>query len=91
MSGPGGPFDDSRGAATVRDQISAALRGGAVAHIDPKLFAADKEGTPYIAPQVLTSVNHQMTFMNVNGSWKVAGLGIDNELNPAKEAIPTQG
>jgi hypothetical protein len=34
---------------------------------------------------------YQMTFMNVNGSWKVAGLGIDNELNPAKEAIPTQG
>lgn len=32
---------------------------------------------------------YQMTFMKVNGSWKVAGLGIDNELNPLKEAIPT--
>jgi acyl-CoA reductase-like NAD-dependent aldehyde dehydrogenase len=59
-----GPMARARGAATVREQIAAALRGGAVAHIDPKLFPADREGTPYIAPQVLTSVNHQMTFMN---------------------------
>lgn len=58
-----GPMARARGAATVREQIAAALRGGAVAHIDPKSFAADKEGTPYIAPQVLTSVNHQMDFM----------------------------
>lgn len=58
-----GPMARDRGAATVREQIAAALRGGAVAHIDPKSFPADKEGTPYIAPQVLTSVNHQMSFM----------------------------
>ncbi|PIO99344.1 aldehyde dehydrogenase family protein [Pleomorphomonas carboxyditropha] len=58
-----GPMARARGAATVRAQIAAALRGGAVAHIDPKLFPADRDGTPYIAPQVLTSVNHQMAFM----------------------------
>ena len=58
-----GPMARARGAATVREQIAAALRGGAVAHLDPKLFPANRDGTPYIAPQVLTSVNHQMTFM----------------------------
>ncbi len=58
-----GPMARARGAATVREQIAAALRGGAVAHVDPKSFPADAEGTPYIAPQVLTSVNHQMAFM----------------------------
>lgn len=58
-----GPMARARGAATVREQIAAALRGGAVAHVDPKSFPTDAEGTPYIAPQVLTSVNHQMAFM----------------------------
>ena len=33
---------------------------------------------------------YQLSFMRVNGVWKLAGMGIDNELNPAKEAIPTQ-
>ena len=27
---------------------------------------------------------YQMTFMNVNGTWKIAGMAIDNELNPNK-------
>jgi acyl-CoA reductase-like NAD-dependent aldehyde dehydrogenase len=58
-----GPMARARGAQTVRDQITAALRVGAKAHIDPKSFAADKAGTPYLAPQVLTDVNHQMEFM----------------------------
>lgn len=58
-----GPMARARGAATVRAQIAAALRGGAVARIDPRLFPADREGTPYLAPQILTSVNHQMEFM----------------------------
>jgi len=58
-----GPMARARGAATVREQVAAALRGGAVAHLDPKLFPANRDGTPYIAPQVLTSVNHQMAFM----------------------------
>ncbi|WP_181702604.1 aldehyde dehydrogenase family protein [Chthonobacter albigriseus] len=58
-----GPLARARQAAVVRDQIAAALRGGAVAHIDPKSFPADREGTPYVAPQILTNVNHQMEFM----------------------------
>jgi acyl-CoA reductase-like NAD-dependent aldehyde dehydrogenase len=58
-----GPMARARGAATVRAQMEAAVRAGAVAHIDRKLFPADAPGTPYLAPQVLTGVNHQMEFM----------------------------
>ena len=36
----------------------------AQALIDPKSFAADKEGTPYLAPQVLVDVNHGMLLMS---------------------------
>lgn len=58
-----GPMARARGAATVRAQIDAALRAGAKAHLDPRAFAADATGTPYLAPQILTDVNHQMEFM----------------------------
>ncbi|WP_075217205.1 aldehyde dehydrogenase family protein [Mongoliimonas terrestris] len=58
-----GPLARPRQAAFVRDQIARAIRAGAKAHIDPKSFAADQEGTPYLAPQILTDVNHQMDFM----------------------------
>jgi acyl-CoA reductase-like NAD-dependent aldehyde dehydrogenase len=58
-----GPLARSRQAAFVRGQIDAAVRAGAKAHLDPKAFAADQPGTPYLAPQILTDVNHQMEFM----------------------------
>ena len=58
-----GPMARARGAATVRAQMAAAERAGARAHLDPRRFPADCVGTPYLAPQVLTAVNHQMTFM----------------------------
>lgn len=58
-----GPLARSRQAAFVRGQIDAAIRAGARAHLDPKAFAADQPGTPYLAPQILTDVNHQMEFM----------------------------
>ena len=37
-------------------QIASAVRAGAKPHVDPKAFAMDKAGTPYMAPQVLTDV-----------------------------------
>jgi hypothetical protein len=27
---------------------------------------------------------YQMTFLNVGGTWKIAGMAINNELNPNK-------
>jgi acyl-CoA reductase-like NAD-dependent aldehyde dehydrogenase len=58
-----GPLARARQAAFIRDQIGSAIRAGAKPHIDPKSFAADALGTPYLAPQILTDVSHQMEFM----------------------------
>lgn len=58
-----GPLARTRQAGFVRDQIARAVRAGAKAHIDPASFPADADGTPYLAPQILTDVNHQMDFM----------------------------
>src|SRR5690606_36000142 len=55
-----GPLVRTSAARFVRDQVGAAVRAGATAHIDPATFAADREDSPYMAPQVLTGVNHQM-------------------------------
>ena len=30
------------------------------------------------------NVGYQMTFLNVGGTWKIAGMAVDNELNPNK-------
>ncbi|MBH0236641.1 aldehyde dehydrogenase family protein [Methylobrevis albus] len=69
-----GPLARARQAAFVREQIDAALRAGATAHLDPKSFAADKPGTPYLAPQVLTGVNHQMSIMTEESFGPVVGI-----------------
>ncbi|WP_417666405.1 aldehyde dehydrogenase family protein [Roseibium sp.] len=58
-----GPMAQARFAAWVREQTSEALRKGAKAMIDTSKFEMDKEGTPYLAPQVLTNVDHQMSVM----------------------------
>ena len=48
-----GPMAQPRLAATVRDHIGEALHKGARALIDTKAFARDKDGSTYLAPQVL--------------------------------------
>jgi acyl-CoA reductase-like NAD-dependent aldehyde dehydrogenase len=52
----------------------AAVRAGARAHIDPKAFPADRKGTPYMAPQVLVDVNHQMSVMRDESFGPVVGI-----------------
>ena len=69
-----GPMIKPDAAAFVRKQIAAAVRGGAKAHIDEKLFAASKKGTAYLAPQVLTDVNHQMSVMRDESFGPVVGI-----------------
>ena len=44
----------------VRAQVAEAIRQGARPLIDAKRFAADKAGTPYLAPQLLANVDHSM-------------------------------
>jgi acyl-CoA reductase-like NAD-dependent aldehyde dehydrogenase len=74
-----GPMAQPRLAATVREHIAEAQGKGARALIDTKAFARDAVGSPYVAPQVLTNVDHGMkvmmeeTFGPVVGIMKVGG------------------
>ena len=58
-----GPLVKASAADFVRAQIDEAVAAGAVAHVDSAGFAADRKGTPYLAPQVLTRVDHSMRVM----------------------------
>lgn len=69
-----GPLVKAEAADFVRRQIKSAIRAGAKAHIDPRTFAMDRAGTPYMAPQVLTNVNHQMAVMTDESFGPVVGI-----------------
>lgn len=69
-----GPMVKTSAADFVRGQIAAAVQAGATAHLDPKDFAADKPGTPYLAPQVLTDVTHDMSVMTEESFGPVVGI-----------------
>lgn len=58
-----GPMVKTSAAEFVRGQIDEAVAQGAVAHLAPRDFPADRPGTPYLAPQILTAVNHTMRVM----------------------------
>ena len=58
-----GPMANKRFADVVRRQTAEALAKGATAHVDPKAFAANDDATAYLAPQVLTNVDHTMSVM----------------------------
>jgi acyl-CoA reductase-like NAD-dependent aldehyde dehydrogenase len=58
-----GPMVRVDAAENVRDQVREAISMGAKALIEAKSFAADKQGTPYVAPQVLVNVDHRMRIM----------------------------
>jgi len=69
-----GPLVNTAAAEFVRGQIDEAVAQGAVAHIDEKLFAASQPGTPYLAPQLLTNVNHSMRVMTEESFGPVVGV-----------------
>ncbi len=69
-----GPLVRTEAADKVRAQINEALQRGAQALIDPKLFPADKAGTPYLAPQVLVNVDHRMRVMREETFGPVVGI-----------------
>jgi acyl-CoA reductase-like NAD-dependent aldehyde dehydrogenase len=58
-----GPMVRIDAADAVRRQVREAMAMGAQALIDPAAFPAAREGTPYLAPQVLTRVDHRMQIM----------------------------
>lgn len=69
-----GPLVKSSAADFVRGQVDEAVSQGAVAHIDPALFPKDEPGTPYLAPQLLTQVNHAMRLMTEESFGPVLGI-----------------
>ena len=68
-----GPMARASFADHVRDHNEEALRKGAKAHIGMKV-ANDRRGSPYIAPEVLTNVNHQMAVMREETFGPVVGI-----------------
>jgi acyl-CoA reductase-like NAD-dependent aldehyde dehydrogenase len=59
-----GPLVKTSAAEFVQGQIDEAIATGATSLVDPGLFEADQEGTPYLAPQVLIDVDHSRTIAN---------------------------
>jgi acyl-CoA reductase-like NAD-dependent aldehyde dehydrogenase len=69
-----GPMAATRFADVVRKQTAEATGKGAKACIDPKSFKRDRDGTPWLAPQVLIDVDHSMSVMMEESFGPVVGI-----------------
>jgi acyl-CoA reductase-like NAD-dependent aldehyde dehydrogenase len=69
-----GPMAHRRFADLVRGQVREAVAKGAKAHVDPSRFTADTGDTAYLAPQVLTNVDHSMSVMREESFGPVVGI-----------------
>ncbi len=79
-----GPMVKTSAAEFVRQQIADAIDQGAKAHINETNFVSSKPGTPYLAPQVLTNVNHTMRVMTEESFGPVVGI---QKVHSDEEAI----
>jgi acyl-CoA reductase-like NAD-dependent aldehyde dehydrogenase len=68
-----GPMAQARLADFIREQKAEALRKGARAHIGMKVDQ-EKSGSPYLAPEVLTNVDHQMSMMREESFGPIVGI-----------------
>ena len=68
-----GPMAQARFADLIREQKAEALRKGAKAHVDMQV-EGDVAGSPYIAPEVLTNVDHQMSVMREESFGPIVGI-----------------
>jgi len=68
-----GPMAQARFADLIREQKAEALRKGATAHINMKVDK-DVAGSPYLAPEVLTNVDHQMSVMREESFGPIVGI-----------------
>ncbi len=68
-----GPMVRGAAANAVRSQIEEAKRKGATALINMKVDG-DRSGSPYLAPEVLIGVNHQMEVMREESFGPVVGI-----------------
>ncbi|MBL6932454.1 MAG: aldehyde dehydrogenase family protein [Rhodospirillales bacterium] len=69
-----GPMVRTGAAEYVRGQIRDAVAAGGQALIDPSLFPAHKEESPYLAPQVMIDVDHSMEVMMEESFGPVVGI-----------------
>ncbi|MCO6475786.1 MAG: aldehyde dehydrogenase family protein [Phaeodactylibacter sp.] len=69
-----GPMVRTSAAQFAREQIREAVSKGAKTLIGPNLFSANREGTPYMAPQVLIDVDHSMQAMTEESFAPVVGI-----------------
>ena len=69
-----GPMVRARAADFARGQVREAIAAGAKSLIDPGEFSADRDGTPYMAPQVLVNVDHSMRLMSEESFAPVIGI-----------------
>lgn len=79
-----GPVVKTSAADFVREQTAQAIAAGARAHIETGAFEMDKPGTPYLAPQVLTNVDHSMAVMTEESFGPVVGV---MKVNDDQQAI----
>tara|TARA_R110002020_G_scaffold57191_6_gene157646 strand:- start:392 stop:1774 length:1383 start_codon:yes stop_codon:yes gene_type:complete len=68
-----GPMARASFADHVRQQTEEAVRGGASARLGTR-HKLDVPGSPYLAPEVLTGVNHQMSVMREESFGPVVGI-----------------
>jgi len=69
-----GPVVRTAAADTIRAQLQASIAAGAKPALDARTFAADRAGTPYLAPQVLLEVDQRMPIMREEVFGPVAGI-----------------
>lgn len=77
-----GPLVRTSAAEFVREQVKEAVDQGAIAHISEESFPLSTPGTSYLAPQILTNVNHSMRLMTEESFGPVVGVqkvGSDDE------------
>lgn len=69
-----GPVVSVSSAALVQKQVDSAVEAGAEPLIDRKNFDGAVPGTPYLAPQVLVNVSHEMDIMKEETFGPVVGI-----------------
>lgn len=69
-----GPMVRTSNANVVRQQIAQAINAGATPLISASQFSANREDSPYLAPQALINVNHDMALMREENFGPVVGI-----------------
>jgi acyl-CoA reductase-like NAD-dependent aldehyde dehydrogenase len=69
-----GPVVRASAAEFVREQTAEAISQGAIAHISLDDFTEDQPGSAYLAPQLLSNVDHSMRVMTEESFGPVVGI-----------------